>query len=152
MKGISRFLPFTLGILLIFSSCGGFSDIVVGEVQEVNIRGFEDNALLVDVRLPVENPTLHRITILDIDSKVYLGNQYLGRVTSVERIVLKANSKDIYDLSLRIRLANVFGTAFTLMKLKSGQKALIRVEGTITARTMVLKKKIPFEETREVVI
>ena len=135
-----------------FISCGDFSNITIGEITGLTIKGFEENAMIVELSVPVNNPTMHKITVSDFDTKVFMSNQYLGKVTSKEPVVLKANSFEVYDLVLEVRLANVFGTALTLMNLKSGQKVLFRLEGTVQSRALLIKRKIDINESREVTI
>ncbi len=139
-------------IILLCFACGNFSKIEVGEVKEFTLKGFEDNALAIAITVPIENPTMHKIAITDIDFRVYMNNQYLGRVNSVEQIILPSNSSDKYNIDLKVRVANFFGAALTLMNLKSGQVINFRLEGTIDARSMLIKKTIEISEERKVVV
>lgn len=144
------FLFLIVGTLL--TSCGNFSKIVIGEISGVSIKGLEDNALVVAVRLPVENPTMYKITVTELDSKVFMNDQYLGKIIMEEKIVFPAKSHETHEIDLNIRLANIFSAAITMMKLRSGQRIRFRLEGELTARSALLKRKIPFSEKREVVI
>jgi LEA14-like dessication related protein len=138
--------------IVLFTSCGNFSKITVGEIKDFTVNGFEDNALLASVSIPVDNPTHHNITITDIDLKVYMNNQYLGKVNAIEPIVLLSKSNRNYNIDLKVRVANFFGAALTLMNLQNGQIILFRMEGTVSARSMLLKKKFEISEERKVVI
>lgn len=144
------FLFLIVGTLL--TSCGNFSKIVIGDINGVSIKGLEDNALVVGIRLPVENPTMYKITVTDFNSKVYINNQYLGKIIMEDKIIFPAKSDEVHEVDLNIRLANIFGAALSMMKLKSGQRINVRMEGELTARSALLRRKIPFTETREVVI
>lgn len=137
---------------MLLSSCGNFSKITIGEIRDITIKGIKDNALVVAVRVPVENPTLYKITLTDFDSKVFINNQYLGKIRMDDRIVFPSKSEAVYDVDLNIRLANLFGAALTVMNLRSGQRIMIRMEGELTARSALVKRKIPVNESREVVI
>ncbi len=147
LKKYSYFLFF---ILLI--SCGKFSEITVGEIHGFTIKGFDDNALVVMFSIPIENPTLHRITITDFDTRVYMNSQYVGKITSSESLLLPAKSAMIHEMEFKIRLANFLGTALGIMNLKKGQKVSFKLEGTVSARTLLIKKKININEIREVTI
>ena len=139
-------------LVLLFSSCGSFSDVVISDPADFKIKGFEDNMLAVSIALPAENPTAYKITVLEIESKVFLNETYLGKIVTTERVVLPPHSKDTYDLNLNIRVANIFGTAFTVMGLKTGQKVKIRLEGEVKARSLFIPKRVPINETREITI
>ncbi|RPJ73161.1 MAG: hypothetical protein EHM20_12705 [Alphaproteobacteria bacterium] len=144
---------YSLFLLLFFSvSCGNYSKITIGQINGVVIKGFEGNALIVSVRVPVDNPTRHKITISDFDTKIFMNNQYLGKMILSDPLVLKAKSDQVYDLLMEIRLANLFGTALNIMNLKSGQIVLFRLEGTVQSRSLLLRRKIEINESREVII
>lgn len=139
-------------ITLLTVSCSNFSKISVGNIRGLTVKGIEDNALVVTVRIPVENPTMHKITVTDFDSKVFINNQYLGKIMMDDKIIFPSKSNDVYDVDVNIRLANFFGAVLTMMNLRSGQRINIRIEGELTARSALVKRKIPINETREVVI
>jgi LEA14-like dessication related protein len=142
------FLP----IILIAVSCGNFSKITIGNITDLEVKGIENNALVVTVRIPVENPTLHKITVTDFNSKVFINDQYLGKINMEDKILFPAKSDDVYEVDMNIRLANLFGAALTMMNLRSGQRIKLRLEGELTGRSALMKRKIPINETREVII
>jgi LEA14-like dessication related protein len=137
-------------ILLLMQSCGKFSAISVGEISEVSVKGFEDNALVVSLSVMIDNPTIHRIVVSDFDTKVFMNEQYIGKIACKDPIVLKARSNEIHRLSMQIRLANIFGTALHLMNMPKGQKVLFRLEGSISGRTAIIKRKVEVNESREI--
>ena len=138
--------------LLLLSSCGRYNEITVGEIHGITINGFEENALVVTLSVPVGNPTLHRITLTDFDTRLYMNSQYVGKITSVYPIILPPRSEIQHDLVVHVRMANFIGTAIGLMNLKKGQEVNFRLEGTITARTILMKRKIDINEIRDVTI
>jgi LEA14-like dessication related protein len=138
--------------LLFLTSCGNFSEVRVGEVKELIVNGFEDNALIMALRVPVENPTRHKITVTGLDLKVFMNDRYVGKVNSTEHLVLPARSNDQYNMELEVRVANFFGTALTLMNLKKGQKINFRIDGVISARSILIKKNIEITEERQIII
>jgi LEA14-like dessication related protein len=139
-------------LTICFTACTGFSELKIGDVSNVEVKGFEENSFLVTVKLNVDNPTHHKIRVTDINSKVFLNNQYIGKIVSVEQIEIPANSIDDYSIVLRVRLTNILGTAFAMMQLSDGNRVNVRLEGDITVHTMLLKKKIQINESRLVTI
>jgi LEA14-like dessication related protein len=136
---------------LLLASCGKYSQITIGDVTKVSIKGFEDNALIVSLNLQIDNPTISRIVVKNFDTKLYINNQYLGKLTSQEPIVIQAKSNEVHELVLNVRIANFFGAALNLLNIQSGQKVLFRIEGDLTARSCLMRKKIEINESREVV-
>lgn len=150
MVRINRFSYLILIFLSV--SCGRFAEITVGEFNGVTIKGFEENSLLVTLHVPIENPTFHRIVIKDFDTRLFMNTQYVGKISSEDVIVLPARSDQVYEINVRVRVANFIGTAISLMSLKKGQKVNFRLEGTVSARTALIRKTIAINEAREVII
>ena len=148
MKHLNIYLLFVVYFLVL--SCGRFSDITIGDISGVNVKGFEENALIVELNVPIDNPTMHKIRISKFDAKIYMNNQYLGKVSNKSPLVLNARTNHVYNILLEIRLANIFGTAMNIMSIGKGQKVKFRIDGTLSARTLLLFKKIEISESREV--
>lgn len=139
-------------ILLLLSSCGRYKEIDVGDIQEFSIKGFVENSLVLAIRVPVYNPSMYKITLTDLDARVYINDEYIGKVNSTEPVVLQRKSSDVHDLVVNVRLANFLGSAMKMMNLRKGSTVKLRLEGTFTAKSCGLKKKVPVDETRDVVI
>jgi len=133
--------------LLVFS-CGKLSEIKVGNVDNIIVNGFEDNSVLISAEISINNPTINKITITGFDTRVYLNDQYLGKINSVEHIVIHSKTSEKYKILFNVRLSNILGTAFAMMNLKEGNKINVRVEGLITARSLLIKRKINVSESR----
>jgi len=143
-------------ILFIFPlliSCGSnFEDIKIGDPESVQVIGFEGNYLKMNVRLPVENPTSHKIRIQEIDLKVFLNGRYIGKLLVDEAIVIKPKRQHTYDLPVKVRLSNILNTAFIMMTLKEGQHVPVKFEGKIVARSMLMSRTIEISEERKIKI
>jgi LEA14-like dessication related protein len=136
---------------LFLLSCGNFSEITLGDISGVSVKGFEDNALIIELKLPVENPTMHRITVTDFDTKIFMNNQYLGKLNTKDPIVIKAKSTEVKDLVLEVRFSNFFGAAMNIINIQKGQKVLFKIEGEVLARSLLIRKKIAINESQEIV-
>jgi LEA14-like dessication related protein len=139
-------------ISALLSSCGKISKIEVGEVSGFKIKGFEENALAIEVNLPVKNPSCHKIRVTGFNAKIYINKSYLGRINSIDPILIPGRSSNNYDVVFYVRISNPFGAVLTMMNLHQGQKINIKIEGEITSKTTVLKKKLQINEDRDVVL
>jgi len=146
----SFYILYFLVLSLTISSCTGLSEISISDIKNIEIKGFEENSFLLAATLMVDNPTMHQIRITDINTKVYINGQYIGKVTTDDNIVFNARSSRDYDILLKVRLTNILGTAFTMMQLSSGSKAIFKIEGDVTAKSFLMKKKIPISESKEI--
>jgi LEA14-like dessication related protein len=139
-------------LTLLLGSCGNLEKIEIGDPEEVKIQGFEDNHLMVFARIPVNNPSIYSIKIKEIDVRVHLNGQYIGKLIVDETIKVKRKDSGIYELPVKIRLANVLGAAFIMMNTRQGEKVEFRFEGRVKAQTMLVTKEFPIDETKRFVL
>lgn len=147
-KQLYRFLQL-FALVTLFSACGNIENIVIGDPEEVQVKGFEDNYLTVTAKIPVENPSIYTIKIEEIDVKVFLNGRYMGKLVVDDVIKIKRKESLTYDLPVKIRLANLFGAAFVMMNMKQGQEVNIRLQGTITAKSMFITRKFDIDESKK---
>ncbi|HBH49941.1 MAG TPA: hypothetical protein DDX98_14950 [Bacteroidales bacterium] len=143
---------FLLFTTLLLVSCSNLEKIEIGDPEEVKIQGFEDNYLKVAVKIPVHNPSLHKIKIQEIDVRVYLDGRYIGKLIVDDSILVNRKETKVYDLPVKIRLANVLTTAFIMMNTKQGDQIEVRFEGKIKAKSMLISKEFPIDQSRQIVI
>jgi LEA14-like dessication related protein len=148
----ARYLPLLLFIGIVINSCGKISQIEVGEINELNIKGFEGNSLVVELKVPVKNPTGHKISIVGINANLSINNNFLGLINSIDPVIIPRKSSSMCDLVIYVRLANPLGAAITVMNLHKGQKINIKLEGDFTAQSGLIKKVIKILEERDVVL
>lgn len=145
-------LVFIVFTAILFSSCGNFEHINIGEPNEFTVKGFEENYLLVNVNVPVENPTIHKIKIKELDIQVFLNGRYIGKLFIDEKIVINGKENRIYELPVKVRLNNLLGAAFIMMNLKKGQRVDVKFEGTVTGKTLIFKKVVEIDDSTSFVI
>ncbi len=145
-------LSLVVFMAVFLASCGNFESISIGDPSEVKLMGFEENYLKLLIKLPVDNPTHHKIGFSDVDLKVFLNGNYIGKIIMDESLVIERNRSKEYELPVKIRLANILGTAFIMMNMRQGQKAEIRIEGSITAKSFMLKRSIEVKETKRITL
>lgn len=136
--------------ILLFNNCSNIENIEIGEPKEVKINGFEDNYLSISAQIPVENPSNYSIKIKEIDVKVFLNGRYMGKLVVDDVIKIKRKETLVYDLPVKIRLANILGAAFVMMNMKQGQNIEVRMEGTVKAQSMFITREFPIDETKNI--
>lgn len=146
LKLLSGFL-----VIILFTSCGRYKNIEIGEVQEFEMKGFHKDALILSVKVPISNPSLFTVKVTEMDTRVFINDQYIGKVNIADTVILMKKSEKIYDLDLQVRIANLLGSA-KLMNLKKGSSVNVRIEGTIGGRVMGIRKKVKVDESRDVVL
>lgn len=142
--------PLAILSIILLSGCGNLSEVEIGEPKEVKLKGFEENYLLINAKIPVKNPSIYPFRIKEIDVKVSLNGTYMGKLIVDDAVKIKPKSDKIYDLPVKIRLANVFGAAFVMMNMKSGNDVSVKFEGTVKAQSMLITREFPIDETKNI--
>lgn len=152
MKYTARLVLLALASFFLFNACGNFDDVTIGEPTDVKVKGFEDNFLKVNVTVPVNNPTIHKIKIEKMDVKVFINDRYIGKLVIDDNLVLRGKENTLKQIPVKVRLSNILVLAFIRMSLKKGQQTEARFEGEIEARALLIKKTIKINETRKFAI
>jgi LEA14-like dessication related protein len=138
--------------LTLFSSCGDLERIEIGDPQEVKIQGFDGNYLKILAQIPINNPSAYNVKIQEIDLRVYLNGTYIGKLIVDEAIEIERKVNKNYELPVKIRLNNILGAAYIMMNMKQGQKVEIRLEGLVTAKTIMFTREFQIDQTKKIVL
>jgi len=133
-----------------FASCSNFQEVEIKQVKNIELKGFKNNAAQVAMDLEIYNPNKLSFTIQEIDLKVYANKQYLGKLNTDSNIKIKRKVEDTYPVDVQIRLANILTGASMFMALKQSQSVTLQLEGTIKAKSLLMKKEILVKEVQEV--
>ena len=134
-------------LILLLSCCGNYKDIEVGEPDNVRIKGLRDNVLDLEVRIPVTNPSSVSFKIKEINLKTSVNDHYLGRLVSDQVIVIPANSNEIYNFNLKLRIANIIQGISVFLEILKDDNIKFQMEGYIKFKSLLIKKKINIKET-----
>ena len=102
-----------------------------------------------EVKVPVSNPSSHKIKIQEMELKTFINNRYVGKIICDEKIIIYPKSEELYTLNLKIKIANIFNAAILLMN-PSNQRIHVGLEGVVKAKTCLITKKIEIDEVRDI--
>jgi LEA14-like dessication related protein len=134
-------------LLLLLSCCADFEDIEVGEPHDISIKGLRNNVLSLEVKIPVINPSSFRVRIKEINLKTSVNNHYLGRLVIDDIIVIPAKSNEIYNLNLKLKIANIIQGISIMLEILKDNNVTFQVEGYIKFKSLLINKKINIKET-----
>jgi LEA14-like dessication related protein len=141
---------FTILILILTSfillgGCGKFENIAIHGMKGVKFRGTKNGHILLNITLEIENPNNRKITISKIYFKAWMNNRELGKLRNSKSIVLKANSREEYQVPVEIALRTA-ADIFKLTNLKDDLLNQLTIEGFIKGRTLCISKRIRIEK------
>jgi LEA14-like dessication related protein len=137
-------------IPLIIISCSGITEVEITDVKNVEFKGFENNLVNLSLEVVVNNPNSFNIKVNEMNFKIYANNVYLGRIQSNTQTVIKRKTKMSYPMELQLRLANIFTGFSTFLSIKNSGTANVKLEGTVTGRSLLWKKTIDINESRSI--
>lgn len=135
-------------LTLFLNSCALFHSVEVGEVQGINFEKFGNQKVTFELLIPIENKNLLNFRIREVNLDVIVNNEYLGKITNVDDILIFQKSNQIYSFPLDIEYTgtNILRGALTLFSLFLERKADVRISGFIRVRSFLFSKKIEVDE------
>lgn len=138
-------LMLILSTMLLLGGCGKFEKITIHGMKGVKFRGMKDGRILLNLNLEIENPNSKKITISKIYFKAWMNNRELGVLNSTKSTVLKAKSREEFQIPVEIVLRTA-ADVFKLMNIKEDLLNQLTIEGYIKGRTLCISKKIRIEK------
>ncbi|HNS31171.1 MAG TPA: hypothetical protein PKN54_03775 [Candidatus Cloacimonas acidaminovorans] len=143
LKVIGFFIPIAF---LLLTGCGKVNDISIKEINEVKLRGLKKNKIMLNLELVIDNPNTRKISITDIEFKVWMNDRELGDFRITEHVKLIPCSRQPYSIPVEIELITM-ADAFKLATSGSFENFLdrIEVEGYIKGSSFPVRRKITIE-------
>ena len=142
--------PFRLVILtflaLIFTACSGLEDIDVGEIEDVRLSRFAERSVEFVVLMPIDNPTSFRFRIINVDLDVYINNEYIGKISNVDNVLIPSRSHELYSFPLKVEFSSILRGALSMYNFFIDRQAEVIVKGKISVRSFPFTRRIVVEE------
>lgn len=131
--------------MLVLGGCGKFEDVAIHGMKSFKLRGIKDGRILINLTLNIENPNKRKITISRIYLKAWMNNRELGVLKNSEKIVMKPNSREDYEVPVEI----VLRTPADIFKLTNISQDILKeltIEGFIKGKAFCISKKVNIEK------
>lgn len=138
-------------LILMLNSCQ-MQDLVVGAPDYLRVKELNRKNIVLQIKMPVENPNNFGFTLKAIDMDVFVNNQKIGTVKKTNKVKIKANSSKIYTIDFEIKPSDLLGGAFGLIRDLRKNKVDLEIKGYIKAQKFLISKKIKIENKQEVKI
>lgn len=138
--------------LFVLSSCSFYLDLEMGEIESLHFKKADSRKVSFEVMVPLVNSNWFNVTITDIDLNVYMNNEYLGKIKSVENVKLMAKSTEVYAFPFDVEFtgSTILKGAMTLFSLFLERQVEVSLKGDIRAKSFGFYKSIPVEEKSSV--
>ncbi|MGM0496907.1 MAG: LEA type 2 family protein [Bacteroidota bacterium] len=139
-----------IAFLLGFASCSSFKPIEVGNPKDVQIHSIKANKIKATIFLPIKNPNLFGVKVKEIDATVFINDKKTGNVINSETLKIPANSDKTQKLKFEIDFSDIISGGLSIFKIMNERKVDLRLEGTITAKTLFTKREMDFNKERTI--
>lgn len=145
---IRSLLLISLLLPLLLSSCTGLRDIEITGVEGFKMRGIENNAVSFAADIGVRNPASVGFKVNEINLKTTIDGNFIGTLTSPDRVKIPARSDSAYSMNFSLELSNIITSASALYNLSKKNQVNVVIQGYVKARSGLITKKVDVNETR----
>ncbi len=150
-KHIRLFSIISLTLLILgFASCSSFKPIEVGNPTNFKVHSVDASNIKASIYLPIKNPNFLSIKIQEIDARAYINDKKTGKVTNSETLKIPGNSDKTQELKFNIDFSDIVSGGLSFVKILKEGKVDLKLEGTITAKSLFSEKKIEFTKERSI--
>ena len=135
-------------LLSLLPSCKGLRDIEITDVAGFKMRGIENNAVTFAADIGIRNPASVGFKVSEINLKTTIDGNFIGTLTSPERVKIPPRSDSTYTMNFSLELANIITSASALYNLSRKNQVNVVMQGYVKARSGLMTKKVDVNETR----
>jgi LEA14-like dessication related protein len=147
IKGRSRLL---LLVMVLLTGCKGVEDITMTGISDLIFTGMENNSIKFSALVGVSNPSSLPFRITELNLRTLVEGNFLGTLTTDDKIKILAHSDTTYRVSFTLTMANMLSGASYLYGLSRREQLDLTMQGYVKARSWLTTRKKTVNETRRI--
>lgn len=132
---------------ILLSACSDFQEIEVGSPSAIIVKSIQDNKINVDLSIPIVNPNDLQFKITKINLEVVVNENYLGKITNAKNVLIQGNSDENHIFNLDLEVKSIVKGLMSMVNVFGSGKVEIESKGYIKARSGLISKSIPVENS-----
>jgi hypothetical protein len=146
-------LSYLLLILLILvTGCKGVEDIAMTGISDFKFKGINNDVISFSAVVGVSNPSRVGFHVSELNVKTIADGNYLGTLTTIDKIRIPAHSDTSYRMNFTLKLANVLTGATSLYGLTRKKEVLVELQGYVRSRSFLVTHRTEIKESRKVAV
>jgi LEA14-like dessication related protein len=137
-----------LTAFLVLSSCKGVEDIRFTGIDNVALKGIENNKVNFTADIGVSNPSPVGFKISEVNLKTIADGTFIGTLTTGNPVKIPAHTDTTYRMDFSMELANMLTGASTLYAISRKKQVSVEMRGYIKTRSWFTVKKVDIDETQ----
>jgi hypothetical protein len=139
-------------ILILFTGCKGVEDITMTGVSDFKFKGINNDLITFSAVVGVSNPSGIGFHISEVNVKTIADGNYIGTLSTTDKIKIPARSDTSYRMNFTLKLANVLTSAASLYSLSRKKEVLVELQGYVKSRSFLATHKTDIKESRKVAV
>lgn len=138
------------GVMILLSSCQ-VEQVDLVDISSVAVKDMNANEMFLDVTAVFDNPNSFSIKVIESDLDLFLEGSNMGKATLLEGFTLESGKQKSYNLKVKAEGSNLQMKMLPIMLSAAlTGKVTVKLEGDITGRVALIKKKVKVNITEEV--
>jgi len=140
---------FTVSIIFFtLLSCSSLNDITLTGADGFTLKGMENNSVTFAADIGVHNPSGFGFRVREINLKTSVEGNFIGTLTSPDKIRIPARSDSSYRMNFSLEIANMLTSASTLYTLSRKKRVSVDMQGYVKTRSWLMTKRIDVHESQ----
>jgi LEA14-like dessication related protein len=148
----NKSLPILLLLIAIISGCKGVEDIAMTGISDFRFKGINNDVISFSAVVGVSNPSGVGFHVSEVNVKTMADGNYLGTLSTTDKIRIPARSDTSYRMNFTLKLANVLTGASSLYSLSRKKEVLVELQGYVKSRSFLATHKTNIKESRKVAV
>lgn len=149
MKRVINLISLVI-VVFILSGCSIYKSVDIGDVNNVNFKGMNDNKVILNLKVPISNPNGYKIKIKSMDLDLKINGSYIGKMTIENDIVIPPKSDEVQEFPVIIIVRNPLASMATMYKMRKSKSFDMEMEGDIKVKALIRSKTIKVSEKQRV--
>lgn len=146
-------LSYLLLILLILvTGCKGVEDIAMTGISDFKFKGINNDQISFSAVVGVSNPSKVGFHVSELNVKTIADGNFLGTLTTTDKIRIPARSDTSYRMNFTLKLANMLTGATSLYGLTRKKEVLVELQGYVKSRSFLVTRRTEIKESRKVAV
>jgi hypothetical protein len=145
-------LQILLLLLIVLTGCKGVEDIAMTGISDFKFKGINNDVISFSAVVGVSNPSRVGFHISELNVKTMADGNYIGTLSTTDKIKIPARSDTSYRMNFNLKLANMLTGASSLYGLSRKKEVLVELQGYVRSRSFLATHKTDIKESRKVAV
>ena len=150
-KKINTLTLLIITSIAILTSCITYKEVTYSGVKNIAIESISMKEIKLKITASVDNPNDYKIKILNGSFHVKSDDFEFGTFKLSEKVTIPANSKGDINIYVETKIKSLFSSSLmTLMGKVKGNNIPITIDGHVTAKAKIFRKRVNFSKTENI--